>query len=177
MVLLIAGGTHTGKTLLAQRLVARYHWFALSVDHLKMGLIRAGLCPLTPQSSDADLTEFLWPVVREMVKTAVENGQDLIVEGCYIPFSWREDFDGRYLPHLRFVCLAFSDAYLRDHFADVLAHANDAEQRLDDASCTRQALLAENRANRAACCRWGCEMLLIDGTYAVDWAPCPPPQG
>lgn len=86
MVLLIAGGTHTGKTLLAQKLVARHHWSALSIDHLKMGLVRAGLCPLTPQSSGAELTEFLWPVVREMVKTAVENSQDLIVEGCYIPF-------------------------------------------------------------------------------------------
>ncbi len=92
------------------------------------------------------------------------------------PFSWRQDFDGRYLPHLCFVCLVFSDAYLQGHFADVLAHANDAEQRLDDSLCTRQALLAENRANLEACRRWGCDYLLIDGAYAVDWAPCPPPH-
>ena len=42
MVILIAGGSHTGKTLLAQRLLERYHYPYLSIDHLKMGLIRSG---------------------------------------------------------------------------------------------------------------------------------------
>ena len=39
MVILIAGGSHTGKTLLAQRLLERHHYPYLSIDHLKMGLI------------------------------------------------------------------------------------------------------------------------------------------
>ena len=36
---------------------------------------------------------YLWPIVREMIKTAIENNQNLIVEGCYIPLDWRQDFD------------------------------------------------------------------------------------
>lgn len=60
-----------------------------------MGLIRSGKTELTPLSEDADWTSYLWPVVREMIKTAVENGQHLIVEGCYIPFDWRRDYDDR----------------------------------------------------------------------------------
>lgn len=47
-----------------------------------MGLIRSGNTALTAYD-DGLLTLCLWPIVREMVKTAIENGQNLIVEGCY----------------------------------------------------------------------------------------------
>jgi len=61
-----------------------------------MGLIRSGYTNLTPEN-DHELTDYLWPVVREIVKTAIENKQNLIVEGCYIPFDWSRDFDKKYL--------------------------------------------------------------------------------
>ena len=128
MVILIAGASHTGKTALAQRLVKRYGCFCLSLDHLKMGLIRSGRTRLTPLSSDRELTELLWPVAREMVKTAIENGQDLIVEGCYIPFDWAKDFSEKYLAHIRYRCLVMSEGYIRAHYGDILAHA--CERRL-----------------------------------------------
>lgn len=95
MIILIGGASHTGKTLLAQRLLEKYHYPYLSVDHLKMGLIRSGQTELTPMDDDK-LTDYLWPIVREMVKTAMENGQNLIVEGCYIPFDWEKDFTEGY---------------------------------------------------------------------------------
>ena len=82
MVTLITGASHTGKTLLAQRMLERYHCTYLSVDQLKMGLIRSGQTELTPEDDEA-LTACLWPIVREMIKTAIENRQDLTVEGCY----------------------------------------------------------------------------------------------
>lgn len=62
-----------------------------------MGLIRSGQTSLSPESPDSALTDFLWPVVREIVKTCVENGQNLIVEGCYIPFGRKKDFADDYL--------------------------------------------------------------------------------
>ena len=86
MIILIGGASHTGKTLLAQRMLEKYGYPYLSIDHLKMGLIRSGQTTLTPMDDDK-LTDYLWPIVREMVKTVIENGQNLIVEGCYIP--WR----------------------------------------------------------------------------------------
>ena len=104
MIILITGASHTGKTVLAQKMLEKYKYPYLSIDHLKMGLIRSGNTDLTLEKDDA-LTEYLWPIVREMVKTAVENKQNLIVEGCYIPYDWRQDFDEQYLAHIRFVCL------------------------------------------------------------------------
>ncbi len=77
MIILITGASHTGKTLLAQKLLEKYR---LSMDLLKMGLIRSGNTGLTPEEDDA-LEAYLWPIVREMIKTAMENGQNLIVEG------------------------------------------------------------------------------------------------
>jgi hypothetical protein len=144
MVILIAGASHAGKTLLAQRMLEEYGYPYLSIDHLKMGLIRSGNTDLTPEDDD-ELTDYLWPIVREMVKTAVENGQNLIVEGCYIPPEWRADFSGDYLRSIDFVCLAMSDAYIDAHYEEIISHGSDIEGRLDDSGCTRDSLKEDNR--------------------------------
>ena len=144
MVILIAGASHVGKTLLAQRMLERYGVPYLSIDHLKMGLIRSGNTDLTPEDDDA-LTEYLWPIVREMVKTAIENGQNLVVEGCYVPPHWRRDFEEEYLRSIEFVCLAMSDAYINAHIGEIREHACAVETRLDDSGCTLGALREDNR--------------------------------
>ena len=161
MIYLIAGASHTGKTILAQKLLERELIPYLSIDHLKMGLIRSGQTALTPEDDDA-LTEYLWPIVREMIKTAVENRQDLIVEGGYIPFDWRKDFGEIYLSSIRFLCLAMNDAYIDTHFEEIRAHASDLEARLDDADCTPARLKAENQKTAAGFQRAGEKILWID---------------
>ena len=105
MIILITGASHTGKTALAQKLLEKYKYPYLSIDHLKMGLIRSGNTELTPMSEDKDLTDYLWPIVCEMMKTAIENKQNLIVEGCYIQFDWQKDFDSEYLESIQYYCL------------------------------------------------------------------------
>ena len=91
MVILLSGASHTGKTRLAQQLMEQLHIPYLSIDHLKMGLIRSGQTTLTP-TDDRQLTDYLWSIVREMVQTVIENHQNLIVEGCYIPFIGKRIF-------------------------------------------------------------------------------------
>lgn len=172
MIFLIAGASHTGKTALAQRLLEKYQYPYLSIDHLKMGLIRSGNTSLTPVSSDRELTDYLWPIVREIVKTAVENNQNLIVEGCYIPFDWPKDFEEDYLRHIKYRCLVMSEGYIRARFDDIRRYASTIENRLDDADCTMEALLHDNGETLRRCRESGAEMLLIDGEYRVDtdWA-------
>ena len=167
MIVLIAGASHTGKTALAQRLLERYGYPYLSLDLLKMGLIRSGYTDLTPIDDDK-LTEYLWPVAKEIVKTAVENGQNLIVEGCYIPFDWAKDFDEPYRSEIRYTCLVMSERYIREHFDSIRAHANVIETRLDDGGCTLESVLRDNRRTLEGCQRAGTEYLLIDGEYDVD---------
>ena len=168
MVFLIAGASHTGKTALAQRLLEKYGYPYLSIDHLKMGLIRSGYTSLTPMSSDRELTDYLWPVVREMVKTAIENGQNLIVEGCYIPFDWEKDFAEKYRTQIQYRCLVMSEAYIRSHYLDIKKYADVVEQRVDDSACTVESLLRDNAQALESCQKYGVEYVLIDGNYCVD---------
>ena len=135
MVILITGASHTGKTVLAQKLLEKHHYPYISIDHLKMGLIRSGNTDLTPEDDDK-LTDYLWPVAREMIKTAIENGQNLIIEGCYIPFNWRKDLDEEYLKNIRFICLALTEEYIDSNFEVIKDHASDVEKRLDDTYLT-----------------------------------------
>ena len=168
MVILICGSSHTGKTLLAQRLLEKYHYPYLSIDHLKMGLIRSGQTALTPMD-DEQLTEYLWPIVSEIIKTAIENNQNLIVEGCYIPFSWKQDFAETYLQHIRYHCLIMSRRYIEDHFADILRHANVIETRLDDTGLSVEGLIQENEYYLAQCVAHHCPYIWIDEDYASSF--------
>ena len=166
MVILISGATHTGKTHLAQKLIEKYKFPCLSIDHLKMGLIRSGQTELTPMD-DAALTPYLWPILREMIKTVIENKQNLIVEGCYIPFDWQKDVEKTYRDEIRSVCLVMSRRYIERHFADIKTHANVAEQRLQDNDLTAQALIEDNEANLAGCKAHGLPYWLIDEAYCL----------
>ncbi len=168
MVVLIGGASHTGKTNLAQRLLEKYKYPYLSIDHLKMGLIRSGNTELTPMSDDMALTEYLWPVVQEMVKTAIENEQNLIVEGCYIPFDWQTGFDEDYLSQIRYICLIMSEQYIRSHFEDIKDYASIIEQRLDDTDYTMESALQDNAHALDMCKKHNANYLLIDDEYNVD---------
>lgn len=169
MVILISGASHTGKTVLAQKLLEKYKITYLSIDIVKMGLIRAGYTNLTPENSDAELTAYLWPAVREMIKTAIENNQNLAVEGCYIPFDFKKEFGQEYLKDIKSVCLVMSENYIKKHFDDIKKHASDIENRLDDSYCTLESVLRDNAETLEKCKKFGTEYLLIDEEYNVDF--------
>jgi len=168
MIILIAGASHTGKTALAQKLLEKYKYPYLSIDHLKMGLIRSGNTTLTPLSSDKQLTEYLWPIVREMIKTAIENDQNLIVEGCYIPFDWKKDFSAEYLKNIKYYCLVMSEGYIKKHFAKVKAYANTIEKRLNDEYYTMDIALQDNAKALALAQKHGVNYILIDEKYEIN---------
>jgi len=168
MIILIAGASHTGKTALAQKLLEKYQYPYLSIDHLKMGLIRSGNTDLTPMSDELELTAYLWVIVREMIKTAIENKQNLIVEGCYIPFDWAKDFDKEYLNHIRYYCLVMSENYIRNHFADIKSYANVIENRLDDEYCTLDSVIDDNKQVLENVIAYNVNYILIDDEYKID---------
>ena len=167
MIILITGTSHTGKTALAQKLLEKYQYPYLSIDHLKMGLIRSGYTNLTP-SDDDELVPYLWPVVREMAKTAIENSQNLIVEGCYIPCDWKNDFEEDYLKEIRYYCLVMTERYIRNHFDDIRKYASVIEKRLDDSWYNETTFVEENTRNLEMCKKYGNDYILIDDEYQVE---------
>lgn len=165
---MITGASHTGKTMLAQKLLEKYKYPYLSIDHLKMGLIRSGNTTLTPISDDELLTCYLWPIVREMIKTAIENRQNLVVEGCYIPFEWAKDFEKEYLGEIKFYCLVMSDKYIENHFDDIRKFASIIEDRGDDEDWSIETARKDNAQMLEQCQRHGAEYILVDEEYRVD---------
>ena len=167
MIILITGASHTGKTLLAQKLLEKYHYPYLSIDHLKMGLIRSGQTDLTPYDDDK-LTDYLWAVIKEMIKTAIENRQNLIAEGCYIPLNWKDSFDEEYLSQIRFICLVMSGSYIDAHYSDIRGNENVIEKRLPDEDFTIQFAKQENEYYLQKCDQYGLDCILIDTDYSEN---------
>ncbi len=167
MIFLISGATHTGKTLLAQTLLEKHHIPYLSLDNLKMGLIRSKKTDLTV-TEDEKLTAYLWPIAREIIKTSLENGQSLIIEGCYIPFDWQAGFEPWQLEKIRAGWLVMTETYIRSHFDELCLHASDIQNRSFDTEPDMEELIRENNRIREKCEEHGCHILLIDGEYQVD---------
>ena len=167
MIILIAGASHTGKTLLAQKLLEKYNFPYLSIDHLKMGLIRSNNTKLTPLSDDEKLTEYLWPIVREMIKTAIENKQNLIVEGCYIPYDYNEDFSTEYLDSIKYYCLVMTKKYIEKNFSDIKKYENVIENRLFD-DCVIDDVVKQNEKVLKLAQKHNVNYILIDDKYEVD---------
>lgn len=167
MIILIAGASHTGKTKLSQSLMEEYGYPYFSIDHLKMGLIRSGNTLLTPEDDD-ELTPYLWNIVKEMIKTAIENNQNLIVEGCYIPFDWAKDFEGNYLKQIEYNCLIMTREYIENHFDDIKRYANVIERRGDDLDCDKDNLIKDNLYNLEMCKKHDCRYVLTNDNYEFD---------
>lgn len=167
MIVLITGASHTGKTFLAQKLLEKYKYPYLSIDHLKMGLIRSGYTKLTLENDKA-LTDYMWPIIREMIKTAIENKQNLIIEGVYIPFDWEKDFTKKYLEDIKYYCLVMSENYIKTHFKDIKKYAKVIENRLDDDWCTMESVLDDNAQFLALAKKHNTNFILIDDKYKVN---------
>lgn len=166
MIILISGTTHTGKTALSQRLMEKYKIPYFSVDHLKMGLIRSGKTSLTV-NDDEKLTPYLWPIVKEIIKTAIENRQSMIIEGCYIPFDWQKDFEEVYLREIKFYCLVMTAAYIENKFSDILKYENVIENRVAT-DINKAGLISDNEQNLRQCKMYGLEYILIDKNYEIN---------
>lgn len=168
MIVLIAGASHAGKTALAQKLLEKYKYPYLSIDHLKMGLIRSGNAKLTPESDNNELTSYLWPIVSEIIKTAIENNQNLIIEGCYIPFDWQKDFTDEYIDNIKYFCLIMSEKYIRNNFDDIKKYADIIEKRIDDEWCIMDNVISDNATTLRLARQYDVNYILIDKNYEIE---------
>ena len=103
-----------------------------------------------------------------MIKTAIENEQNLIVEGCYIPFGWAEDFEKEYLENIRYYCLVMSEKYITNHFDDIKAYSGVIENRLFDEDCTMDSVIKDNANVLNLAKAHNVNYILIDDKYEID---------
>ena len=167
MVILIAGTSHTGKTYLAQKLLEKYKYPYISIDHLKMGLIRSKYTDLSVEDDD-NLEKYLWPIVREIIKTNIENSQNIIIEGAYIPINFKDDFSEEYLKNIKYVCLIMTEKYIKNNIENILKYEDVIESRLNKENINIDEFIAENKYNLDMCKKYDCNYILIDDKYDID---------
>ena len=137
------GGNAYGKTAVSKKISKITGINYLSQDLVKMGLIRSNTTNLTAYCDEL-LTPYLWNITKEIIKTAIENKQDLIVEGCYVPINCQDDFDKEYRNEIRLFCLNMSKNYVENHFDDIVKYENVVENRKFKGDFDKEGLINDN---------------------------------
>jgi putative acetyltransferase len=155
MVILIAGTGCVGKTLMAQKLLEIYKIPYLSIDHLKMGIYRScSDCGFTPESKDEIITGKLWPIIKGIIMTNIENDQSIIIEGCYFPKSI-DELEKGYLSKILFFHIIFSEQYIRKNFlGKIIKNRNIIENRgyeFEESNESIEQYILENKTNKEKC--------------------------
>lgn len=166
MIILIGGSSHVGKTLISQKLMERLSIPYISLDHLKMMFIRSGLTELTVED-DLKMRSYLWPYAAEYIKTAIENHQNLIVEGCYIPFDYKDAFTEEYLSEMSLVYVVMSERYIRNNFDSIVNYASVIERRIED-NPNMERLIKCSRDFKEGGLQCGAHIIEIDEEYDID---------
>ena len=167
MVILINGASCTGKTYLAQNLMEKYKIPYLSIDHIKMGLIRSKNTNLTPYD-DEELQPYLWNIIKEIIKTVIENNQNIIIEGAYIPFNYKNDFSAEYLDNIKYLCLAMSEKYINNNYNLIINKSNMVENRGKSFSIDKDFLISENKKYIENSIKYNLPLQVIDNKYVIN---------
>lgn len=166
MVILIGGGSHAGKTLLAQRLLERYHYPCTSIDHIKMGIIRGNpACGFTATDSDEKISQHLWGILKGMIDTCLENSQNLILEGCYLPPEKVMQLRGG---EIVAVYLLLGKEYIVRHFSDMLRYESVIERRGGPDEQGMETFIEANERLKAACQAAGAPWFEISENYEQE---------
>lgn len=130
MVILLGGYSCTGKTLLANRLMKELKVPYFSMDYLKMAIFRSDeSCGFRPMDSDEHIADKIWPIVKEMIYTYIENGQDMIIEGCYVMPEAVSKLNPDYMNEIYPIFIGFSETYIRTHFQEkIIAYKGAIEE-------------------------------------------------
>ena len=131
-----------------------------------MGLIRSKNTTLTVED-DEELTQYLWKIIKEMIKTNIENKQNIIIEGCYIPFDWKKDFEEEYVKEIQYICLIMTEEYIKNNYQDIIKYENIIEQRKQQESIDIENLIEENKYKLNMCEKYKNRYILINDKYDI----------
>ena len=170
MIILIGGAGYAGKTLMAQKLLEKYKYPYLSIDHLKMGLYRADInCGFTPEDCHDLIGEKLWPIIKGMIMTNIENNQNLIIEGAYLFPQKINTLENEYPNKMISYYLGFSKSYIENFFqSKIVANRSVIEARGYENENTVSDYIAENCKQKALCMETGAKYFEIDSDYEKE---------
>lgn len=177
MIILISGNGYLGKTYMAQNLLETYKIPYFSIDHLKMGIYRGtSSCGFTPMDSTEMIGDKLWPIIKGIIMTNIENNQNLIIEGCYILPHYLMGFEENYRDKIISVFLGFSTRYIQENYESrILKNRSVIEDRgelkaEDKSEFTIQEYIKGNEKFRIECNKYGENFFEIRSNYEEEIA-------
>lgn len=169
MIILVGGSSCSGKTYLAQRLLEKLKITYLSLDHLKMGLIRSNQCSFLASDDDHIIEKELWPITLGIIETNIENKQNIIIEGCYLPQKEVGELKNKYPNQIKEFYLILSEKYILQHFEDgVLRYRNVIENRLYDEDRSVEEIIEENTKQKQLCLQYDLSYIEIEDDYSEE---------
>lgn len=164
-----------GKTLLAQNLLEKYLIPYLSIDHIKMGIYRGNSnCGFTPLDSTELIGDKLWPIIKGIIMTNIENNQSIIIEGCYILPHYLKEFEKPYAEKIISVFLGYSTNYIKANFeSKIIKYRSVIEDRgeleaEDTSDNTITEYITENDEFRRRCLETGEVFFEINNSYEEE---------
>ncbi|MDF2921647.1 MAG: 2-phosphoglycerate kinase [Paenibacillaceae bacterium] len=177
MIILISGSGYMGKTYMAQNLLEKYKISYFSIDHLKMGIYRGmSNCGFTPTDSTEVIGDRLWPIIKGIIMTNIENKQSLIMEGCYILPHYLKEFEKNYRDKIIPVFLGFSTSYIQENYETKIIKnrcviEDRGELKAEDISEFRiKEYMKENEEYRTRCNKYGEKFFEIRSNYEKEIA-------
>ncbi len=170
MVIFIGGQSCSGKTTMAQRLLEKHYINYLSIDHVKMGIIRSyEKCGFTAEDSEDKITKHIWPCIKEIAKTNIENYQNIIIEGCYIPTDDVNNFESNYQEYIISLYIVFSRQYIEKHFEDgIIKHRSETEYKDVDDYMNKEFFIKEHEIQKEKCIANGQKYFEVFDNYEED---------
>ena len=166
MIVLIGGESHTGKTLMAQKLMEKYRIPYTSIDHIKMGIIRGyESCGFTPEDSDDKICRELWGVIKGIIDTVSENKQNIIIEGCYLP---PEKVCKMVSDNVIAFYIVFTKEYIENNFEDIIKYESVIEKRRYPEERGKEEFIKSNMRLKEGCMRFGVQFFEIREDYESE---------
>lgn len=169
MVILISAESCTGKTVMAQKLLEKYKIPYICIDHLKMGLFKSGIdYGFHPEDSTEKIESILWPILKGIVETNIENNQNIIIEGCYLLPQRIKELDEYYLNQVIPIFMGFSKNYIENCMDKIIAHRSDIENRGYSEERSMSQFVSENEKLKALCNEHSFRFFEITEDYEKD---------
>jgi putative acetyltransferase len=165
-VFLIGGVGGTGKTLLASKLMRVLHIPYVSIDHLMMGMVRSDPdCHFSPLDSGETIGRHMWPFLKAVIQTNIENNHSIILEGFQLQPEWVTDFTEEYQKHIIPVFIGFSEQYLRSNLVSNIRKHRHVVERRENEALNIESLITQHLRLKSECVKHQVTHFEIDESY------------
>ena len=110
MLYLLGGSPRAGKSTIGRKFTSETGIPYFGLDYLKMGIARGWPeSGVDPNGGDLKIAKKIWPVVKGMAMTLVEEGEDCLLEGTYLLPEYVVELQQMYKDKIRACFIGYTE--------------------------------------------------------------------